>query len=86
MGVLLGFFAGSLVYTLILAFLPMINPNIVFYVMVVICIAVSIVFLKLLQTFLNILITSVIGAYMAVRVKYYNKVYIGCFNILTWVP
>lgn len=67
-GLLLGYFVGNLLYTVVLVWFPTANITLVYCLTIGICIIVAILIIKLIEDFLNATTTSVIGAYLTVRV------------------
>jgi hypothetical protein len=67
LGALLGFMGGSFAYTMLLVWFPTVNPQALYYSTLVVCIIIAIIVTYYVMEFINIIITSVIGAYLTVR-------------------
>jgi len=67
LGGLIGYIAGTLLFTIVLVWFPTINATILYYVSLALCVVLAIVLLKVIENFINVIITAIIGAYMSVR-------------------
>jgi len=68
LGAILGYMGGSLLYTMVLVWFPTINQAVAFYSIVGISIVICIIILALIKDMLNMIFSSIMGAYCSVRV------------------
>jgi hypothetical protein len=70
LGVVVGYMLGNILYTFVIVIFPTINAHIIFYGSVGVCIAVVILLLYLVMNYIEVIVSSLVGGYIFVRVDY----------------